>query len=140
MCRIVSLIAFLKQPHGGIPHPRRRVLPQLGRDDLMDLEMQARVHRPTRVFDLAPPLFQCFLDLGMLVTDHERAHVGAGTAAALLLAGFRDLANTDCVDLGRDPLERDVRTIRATEGRRGRSWMLGGTQRFCAAGGHGRER
>jgi hypothetical protein len=48
---------------------------------------------------------------------------GAGTAAALLLASFRDLANTGCVDLGRDPLERDVRTIRATQvlGLRGRN-------------------
>ena len=45
---------------------------------------------------------------------------GTGTAAALLLASFRDLANTDCVDLGRDPLERDVRTIRAFQDSRRR--------------------
>ncbi len=34
------------------------------------------------------------------------------------LASFRDLASTDCVDLGRDPLARDVRTIRALGDRR----------------------
>jgi hypothetical protein len=51
--------------------------------------------------------------VGMTVVYGRGSATGAGTAAAFLLASFRDLANTDCVDLGRDPLERDVRTVRA---------------------------
>ena len=75
---LVPLVAFLEQPHRGIPHLRRRVIPQLSRDDLMHSEMQTWVHRPVDALNLAPPLFERLLELGMLVTDHERAHARIG--------------------------------------------------------------
>ena len=44
----------------------------------MPLEVQAGVHRPIGALDLTAVFFQRLLELGMLVTDHDRAHVRIG--------------------------------------------------------------
>ena len=44
----------------------------------MHLEVQAGVSRPIAALDLTPAFFERLLELGMLVTDDDRAHVGIG--------------------------------------------------------------
>ena len=62
-------------PHGPSETPARRPTAPLL---LKPFEVQAGVHRPIAALDLAAVFFQRLLELGMLVTDHDRAHVRIG--------------------------------------------------------------
>ena len=48
----VSLIPRVEKPHRRLPHLRRRVVPQLRRDNLVHRKMQTRIHRPIADIDL----------------------------------------------------------------------------------------
>ncbi len=48
----VSLVPSVEKPHRRLPHLRRRLVPQLGRDDLVHREMQPRIYRPIPDIDL----------------------------------------------------------------------------------------
>src|SRR5664279_2594416 len=69
-------IARFEQPHRRLPHLRWRVVPQLGRNDLMHRQVKTRIDRAIAEVDLAATLSQPLFELGMLVADDERAHVG----------------------------------------------------------------
>ena len=73
----MSLETRVEKPHRRVPDLRRRVVPELCRNDLVQCEVQTRIHRRAADVD---PLIEAFLErrfqLGMLVTDHDRAHVG----------------------------------------------------------------
>ena len=53
----------------------------------MQREVQAGVHRPIAALDLTAVFFQRLLELGMLVTDDDRAHVRIGELLELQIEG-----------------------------------------------------
>jgi hypothetical protein len=72
---LMSLVSRVEQTHCRLPYLGRRVVPQLSCDDLVHCEVQPRIDRAPTEVDLAASLSQHLIELGMLVADHERAHL-----------------------------------------------------------------
>lgn len=72
---LMTLIPGLEQSPGRLPHLRRRVLPQLRRDDPVHDQMETRVDGTARAVELPDARLQRLLEFGMLGPDHHCAQV-----------------------------------------------------------------
>jgi hypothetical protein len=72
---LVALVPGVAKSDRRLPHLARRVIPQLGRDDLVHRQMQARVDRTVTEIDFAKTALERLLELGMLGTDYMTANV-----------------------------------------------------------------
>jgi len=72
----VAVVAQREQPRRRFPCLWRFVVPQLRRDDLMHRKMQTGIDRLAFNFNVTATFSQRAFELGVLVSDHERPHVG----------------------------------------------------------------
>ena len=73
---LVAVVARLEQPCRRCPHLRRVVVPQLRGHDLVHREMQAGIDRLAFNLNISATFSQRAVEFRVLVTNHERAHVG----------------------------------------------------------------
>jgi hypothetical protein len=73
---LVVVTAELEQPSRGRQRPGRLTVDDLGRDDLVDRQVQPRVHALTADRDFAAPLADRIVELGMRQTDQHGTLVG----------------------------------------------------------------